>query len=322
MKKSILVFFALTVFISAEAQQERQVSHYMYDHISINPGFAGSSDMISTHAIMRQQWVGIEGAPRDVILNLSAPFRLFGANHGAGLSIYYDEIGFNQDINLSLSYAYQFTLGTGRLGLGISGSFLNRKLDPVWSIPSSPIHISPDQDAAIPTGKQNEFVFDIGAGVFYQTDELYVGLSSTHIMQDEFVYQTEGVSSSLSEAKEKVIRHFYLTAGYTLQLSNPAFELQPSVFIQSDTRATKIDLNTVFMYNKKLWAGVTYRVGSAVVGMAGVNILNGVKIGYSYDFDTSALSNYSKGSHEVMIGYDFIIGIERVPEKYKSIRFL
>jgi type IX secretion system PorP/SprF family membrane protein len=105
-------------------------------------------------------------------------------------------------------------------------------------------------------------------------------------------------------------------------LSNPALELIPSVFVQSDTRVTKIDLNTVFMYNKKLWAGVTYRVGSALVGMVGVNILNGIKIGYSYDFDTSALSNYSKGSHEVMIGYDFRIGIDRVPEKYKSIRFL
>lgn len=322
MKKTILVFIALAFYINAKAQQERQVSHYMYDLVSVNPGSAGSSDMISTHAIMRQQWVGIEGAPRDIILNLDAPFRLFGANHGAGLSIYYDEIGFNQDINLSLSYAYQFTVGSGKLGLGVSGSFLNRKLDPVWNIPASSIHVSPNQDAAIPTGKQNEFTFDLGAGIFYRTDELYVGVSSTHILQDEFVYQTESVSPALSETKEKIIRHYYLTAGYYLQLSNPALELIPSVFIQSDARVTKIDLNTVFMYNKKLWAGVTYRVGSAVVGMLGVNILNGVKVGYSYDFDTSALSNYSKGSHEVMIGYEFTIGVERIPEKYKSIRFL
>ena len=158
--------------------------------------------------------------------------------------------------------------------------------------------------------------------MFYRTEELYVGISSTHIMQDEFVYQTESTAPALSEAKEKIIRHYYLTAGYNLQMSNPSFELIPSVFVQSDARVTKIDLNTVFMYNKKLWAGVTYRVGSAVVGMAGINILNGIKVGYSYDFDTSALSNYSKGSHEVMVGYEFRIGIERIPQKYKSIRFL
>ncbi len=76
------------------------------------------------------------------------------------------------------------------------------------------------------------------------------------------------------------------------------------------------------MYNKKFWAGVTYRVGSAVVGMIGLDILNGVKVGYSYDFDTSALSSSSNGSHEIMVGYSFKVGIEKIPQKYKSIRFL
>ncbi len=321
MKKFILIFYALGLVLYSQAQQERQVSHYMYDLVSVNPGSAGSSEMVSTHAILRQQWVGIEGAPRDVVLNLGVPFRLFGASHGAGVSIYYDEIGFNEDINLSLSYAYQFTVGLGKLGIGFSGSFVNRKLNPSWYIPSSPLHVTPDQDAAIPSGKQNEFVFDLGAGLFYRTDELYVGVSSTHLMQDEFVYQSEG-TSSITETAEKMVRHYYLTAGYDWQLSNPSFEIIPSFFLQSDARATKIDITTTVMYNKKLWAGVSYRVGSAITGMVGVDILNGIKVGYSYDFDTSALSNFSKGSHELMIGYEFTIGIERIPQKYKSIRFL
>jgi type IX secretion system PorP/SprF family membrane protein len=321
MKKLILVLFASVLWIGAYSQQERQVSHYMYDLVSVNPASAGSKDMISTHAIMRQQWVGIEGAPLGIVLNLDAPFRLFKADHGVGVSIWYDELGFNEDINLSLSYAYQFNVGNGKLGLGISGSFMNRKLNPEWIIPTSPLHDNPDQDIAIPSGEQNEFVFDLGAGLFYRTDELYVGISSTHILQDEFVYQTEGTLPTV-EAKEKMIRHYYLTAGYILQLSNPAFELLPSVMLQSDIQVTKIDLNATLMYNKKFWAGVSYRVGSAVVGMVGLEILNGVKVGYSYDFDTSALANFSKGSHEVMLGYSFKLGVDRIPQKYKSIRFL
>jgi type IX secretion system PorP/SprF family membrane protein len=321
MKKLILVLIALSAYLAAGAQQDRQVSHFMYDLISINPGSAGSSEMISTHALMRQQWVGIEGAPRDVVLNLDAPFSLFGGRHGAGLSVWDDEFGVNEDINLSGSYSYRFTAGNGTVGIGVSGSFINRKLDPEWYIPTSDFHDPVSQDAAIPDGKQNEFVFDFGAGVFYRTEESYVGISSTNILQDEFVYELGGTTPSL-EAKEKLVRHYYLTAGYTFQLSNPVFELMPSILIQTDARSSKIDLNTIMMYNKKLWAGVSYRVGSAIVGMAGVSILNGVKIGYSYDFDTSALSNYSKGSHEVMVGYEFRIGVERVPQKYKSIRFL
>ncbi len=114
-----------------------------------------------------------------------------------------------------------------------------------------------------------------------------------------------GTSGFGPESTEKLVRHYYLTAGYTLQMSNPAFELLPSMMLQSDLSATKIDLNATVMYNKKFWGGVSYRVGAAVVGMIGIDILNGVKIGYSYDFDTSALDNFSKGSHEVMVGYRF-----------------
>jgi type IX secretion system PorP/SprF family membrane protein len=321
MKKIIWMIGAFAFCTSAFTQQERQVSHYMYDQISINPGSAGSSDMVSTHVILRQQWVGIEGAPSDYVLNLSAPFKLFKANHGAGLSIWSDKIGFNEDIDMSLSYAYQLPVGNGRLGIGLSGSFVNRKLDPQWSVPNSQPFVPPENDGAIPNGKQNEFTFDLGLGLFYSTDELYVGISSTHLLNDRFVYETE---STTSVADEKMLRQFYLTAGYNLQFSNPLFELIPSVLLQSESEAwiTKIDLNTTFMYNKKFWAGVTYRLGSAVVGMIGVDILNGVKIGYSYDFDTSALSNFSKGSHEVMVGYSFTVGIDRISQKYRSIRFL
>jgi type IX secretion system PorP/SprF family membrane protein len=292
----------------------------MYDHISVNPGSAGSTDMISTTAIMRQQWVGIDGAPSDFILNLSAPFKFGTTHHGAGASLWSDEVGFNKDINLSVSYAYQFSVGNGRLGLGISGSFLNRKLDPEWYVPNTDPYSDPSSDDAIPKGKQSEFLFDLGLGLFYHTDELYVGISSTHLLENEFVYKSE--TSTGGESKEKFVRHYYLTAGYNLQLSNPLLEFLPSVFLQSDQRITKIDLNATLMYNKKFWGGVTYRVGSAVIGMVGLNILNGVRIGYSYDFDTSALSSFSKGSHEIMVGYSFMVGVDKIPQKYKSIRYL
>jgi type IX secretion system PorP/SprF family membrane protein len=321
MKKILLLFLASVFWIGAYSQQERQVSQYMFDLISVNPGSAGSTDMISTHAILRQQWVGIEGAPQDFVVNLEAPFKLFKAHHGVGLSISDDKWGFNDDINLSLSYAYQFQLGNGKLGLGLSGSFINRKLDPEWIIPDSPGHTAPGGDGAIPQGKQSKNVFDLGAGLFYRTDELYVGVSSTHLMEGEFVYQ-KGTAPGSAESTDKLVRHYYLTAGYTLQMSNPAFELLPSMMLQSDLSSTKIDLNATVMYNKKFWAGVSYRVGAAVVGMVGIDILNGVKIGYSYDFDTSALDNFSKGSHEVMVGYNFTLGVEKTPQKYKSIRFL
>lgn len=315
MKKLTLVFIAFVILTSAFSQQERQVSHFMYDNISVNPGSAGGSDMISTHAIMRQQWPGMDGAPTNFILNLSAPFKLGTTHHGVGLAVWSDELGFNKDIDLSLSYAYQFTVGNGRLGLGISGAFVNRGVNGEWEYPDQNVGV----DDEVPQGSQNEFAIDMGAGLFYTTDELYVGVSSTRILQSEFEYENSG---STVTTIEKLSRHYYLTAGYTLQLANPALEFLPAIFLNTDTKVTKIDVNATLMYNKKFWGGVSYRVGSAVVGMVGLSILNGVKIGYAYDFDTSRLVNVTKGGHEIMVGYDFRIGVDRIPQKYKSIRYL
>lgn len=314
MKKLILVFYALVVMTGAFSQQEREVSHYMYDQISVNPGSAGSSDMISTHGIFRQQWVGMDGTPGDYIFNLSAPFKLGNTHHGVGLALWQDKLGFNSDIDASLSYAYQFSVGNGRLGLGISGSFIDRAVNPTWVL-ADDVPTDPD----IPWGKQNVMAFDMGAGLFYSTEELYVGISSTRILQNDFKFK--GQNSSVN-VKDKLARQYYLTAGYTIQMANPSLEFLPSIFLQTDTKVTRIDVNTTLMYNKKFWAGVTYRVGSAVVGMVGINILNGVKIGYAYDFDTSKLMSVSKGTHEIMLGYDFRIGVEKIPQKYKSIRYL
>jgi type IX secretion system PorP/SprF family membrane protein len=313
MKKLILVFYATVLWTSAFSQQERQVSHYMYDQISVNPGSAGSSNMISTHVIFRQQWPGMDGAPQNFIVNLSAPIKLGNTHHGLGLAAWSDEIGFNRDSEMTLSYAYQFSVGGGRLGLGISGLVVNREVNPdEWS-PTVP------NDEFIPMDNQNELALDMGFGLFYSTDELYVGISSTRLLENEFEFSG---TSGTGIASDKLSRHYYLTAGYVIQMGNPSLEFLPSFFVQTDTKLTKVDVNGTLMYNKKFWGGVSYRFGSAIVGMVGLNILNGVKIGYSYDFDTSKLGSVSKGGHEILVGYDFRLGIDKIPQKYKSIRYL
>jgi hypothetical protein len=40
--------------------------------------------------------------------------------------------------------------------------------------------------------------------------------------------------------------------------------------------------------------------------MAGINVGDTVNVGYSYNYTTSTLNNYTKGTHEIIIG--FIIG--------------
>lgn len=121
-------------------QQDPVLSNYMFNTQTYNPGYSGMSGMITATALTRQQWVGFPGAPSTMIFNVNTPFSLFGLRSGAGLLVEADKFGFSNDIGLSLSYSYLFTLGTGTLGAGISAGMLNMTISPEWYIPSGPGH--------------------------------------------------------------------------------------------------------------------------------------------------------------------------------------
>jgi hypothetical protein len=52
-----------------------------------------------------------------------------------------------------------------------------------------------------------------------------------------------------------------------------------------------------------MWIGGGYRVDDGINAMLGLNISNTVNMGYSYDYTTSKLNNFSRGTHEIMIGF-------------------
>ncbi len=316
-KIAIVVLVNVLMFMGALSQQLPQVSHFMYDNVRTNPGSVGSLGKISATLMSRQQMTGFPGNPNDNFFSVEAPFKLFNANHGVGVSIYSDILGFYEDIDLSLSYAYKFNIGDGTLGTGINAGFTNKKLDPSWEGPNTESMTDP----YIPEGSQEEFAFGLGLGLYYKTEELYFGASALNINSPEIEYSS-GSNNKNNKAKDNLVPHYYVTVGYTMQLPNPYYELQPAVGMKSDGRITNIDLNTVLVYNKKIWGGVSYRTGAAVIGMIGLELIEGLKIGYSYDFATTALIREAPSTHEVLINYSFNIGVDKAPQKYKSIRYL
>lgn len=323
MRKLLLIIFPAILQINLSAQQDYQVSQYMFDQVAFNPGAAGNNDIASINGILRNQWTGMEGTPEDIILNASMPFRLFKKDHGVGLSIFRELIGFQEQIDLNLAYAYRADVGDGKLGIGAALNVSNLGFkENKWYIPTGDLFTSTvSEDNAIPQGTDKVFAIDFSFGLFYRTEDLYFGLSSTHINQPSYKFLNE-TSATTTETSVKVVRHYYLTSGYNIQLANPSFEIIPSILIQSDGKINKFDLNAILSYNKKFWGGVSIRPGAAVVGMLGFEILNGAKIGFAYDFPTTAITNYYQTAYEVLINYSFKIGVVKTPQKYKSIRFL
>ncbi|MBN1951248.1 MAG: type IX secretion system membrane protein PorP/SprF [Bacteroidales bacterium] len=314
MKKLLISALVIGSCMVLEAQYNPMASHFMYDNLRTNPGSAGSMDMVSVTGLVRQQMVEFPGNPDNFFFEAEAPFKLGETKHGVGLSLYRDGIGFNTDINASINYAFRFAINDGTLGIGINAGFLDNSLAAEW--------VAQEQsDAGIPTsdGADNP-VLSLGAGLFYRTEEIYFGASVLNINQPEVSYSS--TDAGISEANYNLSMHYYVTAGYNMQLPNPAWELKPAVLLKSDARSTDMDLNLTCVYNKKFWAGVTYRTGEAVVGMIGLELIEGLKVGYSYDVQTSALANHSQGSHEILLNYSFKLDRDKEPQKYKSIRFL
>jgi type IX secretion system PorP/SprF family membrane protein len=312
MRRTIFILVLGTLTLGLSGQQDPKFSQNMFMVPFYNPGAMGSSDKICLGAAFRNQWTGFPGAPVTTTFNAHMPFSLLGLSHGVGISLMNDRYGFNNDFIFSAAYAYRMDLGTGHLGIGLNVGVANQSLEPDWNGADV---INVDGDHSIPGTGGSVFGFDMGLGVYYNTDNMYVGLSTTHLNQTSFIYPEENEET-------KLIRHYYLVAGYNLQLTNPMFEVLPSLMVQSDGRAHHIYLNTNIRYNKRFWGGVSYSVGGALTALVGIELLNGLRIGYSYDFELSPMLNYNSGSHEVTVRYCFDLSMDKSPAKYKSIRFL
>jgi len=312
MKRLVYICIFGAVSLNVLAQQDPKFSQNMFLAPFYNPGAAGSEDKICLAAAFRNQWTGLPDAPITTIFTANMPVHLLGRTHGIGISFMNDNLAFNNDFLFSATYAFRMDLGQGSLGIGANVGVANMSLSPEWN--GADI-ITPDTDDAIPKNGGSVFGFDMGLGAYYNTDNLYVGLSTTHLNQTTFDYPDD-------VAESKLIRHYYLMAGYNIQLANPMFEIMPSMMVQTDIRSHLIYLNTNLRYNKRFWGGVSYSVGGALSALFGIEMMNGIKIGYSYDFELSPLMNYNSGSHEVTVRYCFDLSVDKSPQKYKSIRFL
>ena len=302
MNKIFTLILGVLSVITVSAQQDPQFSQNMFNKLANNPGFAGSRGNIATSVLHRSQWMGVEGAPSTQNFSIDAelPF-LYG---GVGLNIVKDNIAQFSNLGLQASYAYRTELGVGQIGMGMSvGMFQS-------GVEGSDFKFAQPGDDAIPISSVSGSKLDIGAGVYYNTQDVYIGISSAH-MTEPVVEWSDGAQFSLE-------RHYFLIAGYYHEL-NPVLSLNPSIYLKSDGATSQLDINTNLIYNNKMWGGVSYRLDEGLILLAGVNVNEDLRFGLGYDVTMlSPLGN----SLEVMLGYNFKINYDKPVSKYKNPRFL
>ena len=317
MKKTVsFLFLVFIVKLAAYGQRDPQFTNNMFYKFGVNPGYAGAEDAINGMLLNRYQWVGFGGGePKTLVFSVDATIDAFGAPGGVGINIISDQLGFYENMWINLNYSYRINTSLGELGIGIAPGVYNFNIKPegwlAWDDNLNQTDGSGDE--LIPQTEASQMALDVGLGHYLHTNKYYAGFSVTHLNQAEIKYDELAV--------DFLVRHYYLTGGYNIKLSDPLFEVRPSFLFKSDLASWQMDLNVNVVYDDRFWGGISYRVQDAVALLVGTELFNGLRLGYAFDLTTSAISNYSYGSHEIFLSYS--IDLERNRnQKYKSVRFL
>lgn len=308
------------------AQQDPMFTNYLFNSLTINPGYAGSNEHLTINALHRTQWWGIQGAPSTQTFTVSSPLQ--NDKVGVGFNLINDKIGPTTSLDLGISYAYRIPVGKSKLSIGLQGSYNNFRADFVNN-PTLNIQV-PDNayDQNINVWKPN-----LGAGVYFYNKNFYVGLSVPRIIEQDL---TQGRTDQVP-IYSKTYRHYYFTIGTAIPLKGDNLIFKPSLLIKSaafDSRfksdpnyiqvgaPTEANIDLSLFFQKTLWIGASFR--SAIEAANGKSsfdsvdfwtayyLSNGLRLGLGYDYTLTKLQTKAGGSFEIMAGYEFDFKTKRV----------
>jgi len=330
-KKWLLVIIVFTVNVVA-AQQRSHYTQYILNNYILNPALSGIENYTDVKISARDQWAGFSGAPRTVYLTIHGPigkkdyktsatsFNIPGENprgnsywesytasephHGVGLTVLNDKTGNFNRFTSYATYAYHvginartnlsggFSAGISVVGLNADGkmNFVNTPSDP---------------SVANTTSELNKVKPDLGAGLWLYSADYFVGLSAQQIIPQKLIFADDATF----KLKGKLVPHVFFTAGYRFLMTED-INVIPSVMVKyingAFTHNYQAEGNVKLQYRDLLWIGASIRQYDGYAAMLGLNVGNTFNVGYAYDYTKTDLHTYSRGTHELMIG--FLIG--------------
>ena len=328
-KKKWLILTCVFMVNVVAAQQRSHYTQYILNNYILNPALSGIENYTDVKLSARDQWVGFTGAPRTVYATIHGPigkkdyktsatsYNIPGENprgnsywesynasephHGVGLTVLNDKTGNFNRFTSYATYAYHIGLNaTTNLSAGFSagitvvGLNADGKID-FGSNPSDPA-------LGNATGELNKVKPDLGAGLWLYSANYFVGVSAQQIIPQKLVF----VDDATFKTTGKLIPHVFLTGGYRF-LVNEDINMIPSVMVKYINGAFKnnyqVEGNVKAQYRDLFWLGASYRQFDGYAAMIGLNVANTFNVGYAYDFTKSDLGTYSRGTHEIIIGF-------------------
>lgn len=284
------ILLLLSSFQYALAQQMPQYAQYMFNPLAINPAVAGGEEVLSIGFINRDQWTGIENAPKTQTLMAHSAFAK--QNLGLGLVLTHDKIGVHKNLFASVAPAYHLKTGKqSTLSFGAQINVIHQRSDYPSLIQNGTV--DPNLARAV-----NSLYADFGFGFFFRSKNFQLGLSAP-----SFLTHRESPSDTASFQVDHA--HYFLFSRYTITL-NPFWKVQPGLLIRyAPDLPFGYDINANFIYRNVLTTGVSYRSEKSLTALLMAQATRQLQLGYAYDFALGGMALPRTGSHELMVRYIF-----------------
>ncbi|MXN89834.1 type IX secretion system membrane protein PorP/SprF [Flavobacterium sp. Sd200] len=298
--KKYLVLLLLLWAINLEAQQDPQYTQYMYNTLTINPGYTGSTGGIEANLLHRSQWIGIDGAPRTQSFSIHSPYSQLYEHIGIGLSVVNDRIGPSDEVYVDGNFSYTILTGAeGKLAFGLKAGA--RVLNTDWSRG----RYYQEGDPLLNNNINNRIAPALGAGIYYYTNNWYAGVSVPNFVR----------TNIYDDVKESIVSdrlHYYAIAGYVFNFSDN-LKFKPAVMAKVVNGAPiTVDASANFLIQETVTLGAAYRWNDAVSALAGVQVTENIFVAYSYDYSVTELNKYNNGTHEFMIRFQLLPKANRI----------
>lgn len=312
------------VAVATAAQQRPHYTQYILNNYILNPAISGIENYADLKLSVRDQWVGIKGAPQTFYLTVHAPigkkdykttstsynvpgenprgttywenYTASEAHHGVGLSIISDKTGNFTRSTISVSYAYHIGLSPKtNLAFGVAPGITRISRNVLNTDFGGGVNIDPAQANS---NVINRLRPDLSVGLWLYSSNYFVGLSAQQIIPQKISFVDDATYN-----EGKLIPHLFFTAGYRFLLTEDINALPSFMVKYVSPTEPQVDANVKVQYRDLFWLGGSVRIKEGYQGMIGMNMANTFNVGYAYDFTQTKLNTTSRGTHEIIIGF-------------------
>lgn len=308
---------------SIVAQQVTQFTQVLQSKYILNPAASGESEENMMVFGYRNQWSGFDNNPTTYYLSYNRgfvksvkqvhePLALRTARvdeysfeqkeesvgkikHGIGANIMGDNYGAFKNMSINLSYAAHTKITKDiTLSFGANSKIERSTLD-VGLVQVETGNDIVYRDFIVSRNGLTTLQFDLGTYLY--NDTWFVGYSTNQLTGDRIKF---------GNATNNILRaHHSIIGGYKIDV-NENIEVTPSAIIKG-VNGTPLNVTLIsnIVFNEKFELGAGYRGQDAILILAGLNLDEKYRIGYSYDLNTSKLNKYNSGSHEISFNVKF-----------------